>query len=51
MLDPATGALVVTGTVKRLSKAEAELIRQAQAAGQVVVFKDRHQWRHFQRYA
>ncbi len=49
MVDPASGALVVRDG-RRLSRQEAQMLREAMASGQVVVFADRHQWRHFQRY-
>jgi hypothetical protein len=48
-VDAATGALVVKEVGRRLNRVEVEAIREAQAAGHVVVFKNRHQWRHFQR--
>jgi len=34
----------------RLDKHEAAAVRAAMANGQEVVFANRHQWRHFQRY-
>lgn len=40
----------MVGNVKRLSQQAATLVREAQANGQVVVFANRHQWRHFQRH-
>jgi hypothetical protein len=49
MVDPATGAVIV-GDVKRLSKEAAAVVRELIANGQEVVFKDRHQWRHFHRH-
>jgi hypothetical protein len=48
VVDPITGVLMVCGG-KRLSKQEAAMVRQAQAQDVVVVFANRHQWRHFQR--
>jgi hypothetical protein len=48
VVDPETGALVVTGETKRLARDEVVMVRQALAAGQLVVFPDRHRWRHFQ---
>jgi hypothetical protein len=48
VLDPVTGALVVTGARKRLTKGDAEVIRAALSQGQPVAFANRHQWRHFQ---
>ncbi|WP_161982208.1 hypothetical protein [Dictyobacter alpinus] len=46
-MDPVTGALLVAGG-RRLSREEAEMVRQALADGQDVQFATRHQWRHFQ---
>ncbi|WP_220206107.1 hypothetical protein [Reticulibacter mediterranei] len=48
-VDPATGVVMV-GDVKRLSKEAAAVVRECIANGQEVVFKDRHQWRHFHRH-
>lgn len=48
MVDESTGALVVTGETKRLTREEADRVRAAVEGGQVVVFPDRHRWRHFQ---
>ena len=42
-----TGALLI-GEVKRLTAQEAAVVREALVAGRVVVFRSRHQWRHFQ---
>ncbi len=49
MIDPVSGVVMV-GNVKRLTKGEVSVVRQAMANGQEVVFKDRHQWRHFHRH-
>jgi hypothetical protein len=50
MIDPETGVVVVSGG-KRLEKQEAAAVRAAMANGQEVVFANRHQWRHFQRFS
>ena len=43
------GVLVVApGNGRRLTRAEAAIIRAALAQGHPVQFADRHQWRHFQ---
>ncbi len=49
MIDPVSGVAVV-GNVKRLTKQDVAMVRGMMASGQEVVFKDRHQWRHFQRH-
>ena len=48
MVDECTGALVVTGATRRLTKEEVALVREAIQEGREVVFPDRHRWRHFQ---
>jgi len=39
---------LLIGEVKRLTAEEAAMVREALATGRVVVFRNRHQWRHFQ---